>query len=115
MKKTECCVETMEIKSSNIANTTPMINVAAVANLARLEFSPDEMKKLEEDMNEIIAFANHLSSVDTDGGDAAAHILQTKNVFREDTVENEFTADELLAAAKTKEDGYITVPRVVEG
>ena len=73
------------------------------------------MKDLEKDMNGMIAFADHLSAVDTTGVDATAHIVPMKNVFREDVVEDDFTVDELLAAAKTKADGYITVPRVVEG
>ena len=37
-----------------------------------------------------------------------------KNVLRDDVVEDEFTAEELLAAATTKHGGYIVVPRVVE-
>lgn len=93
----------------------PKIDVATVANLARLEFSAEEMIELEKDMNGIIEFADHLSAVDTTGVDVTAHIVPMKNVFREDVVEDDFTVDELLAAARTKADGYITVPRVVEG
>ena len=90
------------------------IDVAAVANLARLEFSDDEMKTLETEMNGIIAFADKLSMADTSGVDITAHVVEMSNVFREDVIENDFMVDELLSAAKTKADGFITVPRVVE-
>ena len=89
-------------------------DVKTVANLARLEFSDEEMTELEDEMSQIIAFADKLSTADTTGVNATAHIVPLKNVFRDDIVENNFTAEELLAAAATKQDGYIVVPRVVE-
>ncbi len=89
-------------------------DVETVANLARLEFSPEEMGGLQDEMEKIIAFADKLSTVDTTGVDAIAHIVPMKNVLREDVVEDDFTVDELLKATATKHDGYIVVPRVVE-
>ena len=89
-------------------------DVATVAKLAMLEFSDEEMNGLQQEMDRIIAFADKLSAVDTAGVEASAHIVPVKNVFRDDEVEDGFTADELLAAAATKYGGYITVPRVVE-
>ena len=89
-------------------------DVEVVANLARLEFSAEEMAGLQEELERIIAFADKLSAAPTTGVDATAHIIPMKNVFRDDVVEDEFTAEELLAAATTKHGGYIVVPRVVE-
>ena len=90
------------------------VDVKAVAKLARLEFSDEEMSGLKEEMNRIIAFADKLSQADTMGVDATAHIASLKNVFRDDVAEDNFTAQELLASAPEKADGYIVVPRVVE-
>ena len=89
-------------------------DVEAVANLARLELSAEEMIGLQEEMNRIIAFADKLSSAPTMGVDVTAHIVPMKNVLRDDVVEDKFTAEELLAAATTTHDGYVVVPRVVE-
>ena len=89
-------------------------DVEAIATLARLSFSSQEMSGLEEEMNRIIEFADKLSTVDTTGIDAEEHIVPMKNVFREDIVESEFTAEELLEAAGAKHDGYIVVPRTFE-
>ncbi|MGN0452237.1 MAG: aspartate--tRNA ligase [Ruminococcus sp.] len=89
-------------------------DVEAVAKLAYLEFSAEEMSELEEEMDRIIAFADKLSTADTSGVEAMAHIVPMKNVLRDDVAEDEFTAEDLLAAAAAKHDGYIVVPRVVE-
>lgn len=97
------------------ARRTPEINVDNIANLARLSFTDEEKIALSKDMNSIIAFADDLASVNTDGIRAAAHIVPMSNVFREDIPESNFERDELIRAAKTTADGYVTVPRVVEG
>lgn len=89
-------------------------NVEAVANLAHLEFSQEEMNGLGEEMDRIIAFADKLNSADTTGIEANPYIVPMKNVFREDIIEDNFTTDELLAAAPTTYGKYIVVPRVVE-
>lgn len=94
--------------------SSPAINVKNIANLARLNFDDTETEKLSCDMNAIIAFADRLSEIDTSDTEAAAHIVPMSNVFREDIPEPSFARDDLLAAAKTRADGYITVPRVVE-
>ena len=91
-----------------------MKRIETIATLARLSFSPEEMSGLKKEMDRIIEFANKLSMVDTTGIDAEEHIVPMKNVFREDIVESEFTAEELLKAAGAKHDGYIVVPRAFE-
>lgn len=96
------------------SNKKHTYDVKTVAKLSRLEFSAEEMSVLEEEMSKIIEFADKLSTVDTTGIDATAHIVPMKNVFRDDVPEDNFTVDELLDSAPQKHDGYIVVPRVVE-
>ncbi len=102
-----------EGESQKVKNKKNTYDVKTVANLARLEFTLDEMSELEEEMSGIIEFADKLSTADTTGIDAVAHIVPVKNVFRDDVAEDNFTQDELLAAAPKIHDGYIVVPRVV--
>ena len=81
------------------------------------KISGDELEDfiyIQEELERIIAFADKLSAAPTTGVDATAHIVPMKNVLRDDVVEDEFTAEELLAAATTKHGVYIVVPRVVE-
>ena len=71
-------------------------------------------KALAEDMVSIINFADSIAAIDTTGIEATAHIAPLSNVFREDNAVSPFTREELLKAAPTTADGYVTVPRVVE-
>ena len=104
-----------ENASQRKKKAAPQIDVGAVAALARLAVGPEETEALAGDMKTIITFADQLSGANTSGAAAAEHIVPMENVFREDAAEQQFARDALLAAAKTKADGYITVPRVVEG
>ena len=90
------------------------VDVEKIAELARLSLTNEEKTGFETDMRSIIGFANDLLSVDTSGVSAREHISELKNVMREDVVKHEISREELLDAAKTKHDGYITVPRVIE-
>lgn len=101
-------------RSRRNSRRTPRIDADAVARLSNLEFSEEEKRELSEDMASIVAFADRLTAADTEGVPPSFGTLPLENVFREDIPQILFTRDELLAAAPTKADGCITVPRVVE-
>lgn len=90
-----------------------LIDIENVANLARLSLTDEEKRTLPEEMGAIIAFANQLEALDTDGVPITAHVVPMKNVFREDEPETLFTRDELLANAPTTDGDYMTVPKTV--
>ena len=92
----------------------PLIDIEKVANLARLSLTDEERRRLPEEMGEIIAFANQLSALDTEGVPATAHVVPIRNVFREDTPAVSFTRAEMLASAPTTDGVYLTVPKTVE-
>ncbi len=88
-----------------------LIDIENVANLARLSLTDEERQQMPAQMGDIIAFANQLSALDTDGVPITAHVVPMKNVFREDEVEVNFTRDEMLFNAPTSDGIYITVPK----
>ena len=65
-------------------------------------------------MGDIIAFANQLSALDTEGVPITAHVVPMKNVLREDEVEVNFTRDEMLFNAPTSDGVYMTVPKTFD-
>ena len=69
---------------------------------------------MPDELSSIISFADQLSELDLNNIKASEHITGETNVLREDIPSNRFTKKELLANAPTKNDDYITVPRVVE-
>ncbi len=85
-----------------------------LANLSKLEFTEEEIVKLQKDLEEIVGFAESLNEIDTDNIVERSHILDKKNVFRKDIVEPSFERKDMLKNAITKEAGCISVPKVVK-
>lgn len=85
-----------------------------VANLARLNLTPDEKQKMTKELAEIIGFADKLNELDTQGVEPTAHVLPISNVFRKDEVRPSFDREQIISNAPTVEDGCIKVPKVVE-
>ncbi len=92
----------------------PKVDIDHVASLARLKLTAEERETLPAEMEAIIGFANRLAEIETEGVPVTAHVADLENVWREDMVGEHLSRDALLQNAPTKEEGYITVPRVVE-
>ena len=99
---------------SAVRKPAPTVDVEKIANLARLSLTGEEKERFGADMAAIVAFADKLSAVDTEGVRETTYVVPLANVLREDIPQSDYARDDLLANAKTKADGYVTVPRVVE-
>lgn len=89
-------------------------DVSYVANLARLEFTADEVTALADQLGAVLDYAQTLSELDTSKIKATEHVLKLKNVFREDVVKPCLTNEQALANAPDSEAGCFKVPRVME-
>ena len=88
--------------------------VEHVAKLSRLNLTEEEINRLTVEMEHIIAFADKLNELDTDGVEPTAHAIPIQNVFREDIVGPSFPREQILANAPAQEDGCFKVPKIVE-
>lgn len=88
--------------------------VEKVAHLARLNLTEEEKEKMILDMAAIIEFADKISELDIGDVPPTDHIIPINNVFREDKVHPSMDRDELLRNAPSSENGYFSVPKVVE-
>ena len=88
--------------------------VRYVADLARLELSPEEVELFTGDMNRILEYMDQLNELDTAGVEPTSHVLSLKNVFREDVVGESLTVDEVLANAPRQDKGHFVVPKIIE-
>lgn len=89
-------------------------DVIHIAKLARLEISDEELEKYTTDLDNIVDYANTLSSIDVSNVKPTNHILDIKNVFRADEVKPSYTREEILKNAPTKAGGCVSVPKVIE-
>jgi len=88
--------------------------VKHIAKLSRLELTNQELEKYTNDLSNIVSFANELLDINVEGVKPTAHVLDIKNVFREDEVEASFDREEILKNAPSKSAGCVSVPKVVE-
>lgn len=88
--------------------------VKHVANLARLAITEEEAQKFTTQLDAIITFAELLNEVDTEQVEPTSHVLDMKNVMREDVPSSGLPREEVLKNAPEHQDGQIKVPSIIE-
>ena len=88
--------------------------VQHIAHLARLEFKGEELKQIKGDMQNIIAFMDKLSELNTEEVEPLIFMSDEVNVLREDRSERMVTSEQALKNAPKKDSDYFRIPKVLE-
>jgi len=88
--------------------------VEHVAKLARLELAEGEKDKLIDQLSNILTYVETLNGLDTKGVDPTSHILDIKNVMRDDVAAPSLAQEAALANAPEKAAGHYKVPKIIE-
>jgi len=93
-------------------------DIRHVAELAELSLTPDEEKKMADEIGRIVAYVKELDAVDTSGVEATAHvgdIVPTKSEvgWRADEVERGLSNEDALRGAPRADNGGFVVPKFV--
>jgi len=86
-----------------------------VARLARLKLDESEADLYQKDLNSILDYAETLKELNTEGIPPMSHVLELKNVWREDKPRKPKDTESILSNAPTREGDYFKVPRILEG
>jgi len=97
-----------------MANRINREQVQHVAELAKLEFTDDQLDALTPQLDDIIGLFESLSEVDTDGVEATSSVTDQINVMREDVADNWGQSQALLKNAPDAARGYIKVPTIID-
>lgn len=89
-------------------------DVARLADLARIELTPDEREHLAPQLDLILESAAVVGEVAGEDVAPTSHALSLTNVFRPDEVSASLLVDAVLAMAPAAEDGRFRVPRILE-
>jgi aspartyl-tRNA(Asn)/glutamyl-tRNA(Gln) amidotransferase subunit C len=89
-------------------------DIKYVANLARLNLTPEEEKKLGSQLGNILGYIEKLKEVDVSNIEPTAHAFPLVNVFRQDEVRPSLPHEEALKNAPSKSSGLFVVPKIVE-
>ncbi|CRK82376.1 Asp-tRNA(Asn)/Glu-tRNA(Gln) amidotransferase subunit GatC [Neobacillus massiliamazoniensis] len=87
--------------------------VKHVANLARLAITEEEAEKMTKQLDAIITFAEQLNELDTENVEPTYHVLNMKNVLREDVSQQGLPREEVLENAPQHQDGQFKVPSIL--
>ncbi len=87
--------------------------VRKVANLARLQITPEEEEQLTAQLASILAYVEQLGSLDTDTVEPTARAIETRNVTRPDRLEPFADREDMLALAPEPDGDFFQVPRIL--
>ncbi len=88
--------------------------VRAVALLARLHLTDDELARMTEQLNKIVEYVEQLHEVDTEEVEPLAHPLPISNVFRDDRLRPSLPRDVALRNAPDTDGEFFLVPPVLD-
>jgi aspartyl-tRNA(Asn)/glutamyl-tRNA(Gln) amidotransferase subunit C len=88
--------------------------VQHIAHLARLQFQGEEVKAIQQDLNNMIAFMDKLSELDTANVEPLVFMSEEINVLREDISEDTLSVQEALKNAPKKDSDYFRIPKVLD-
>ena len=81
--------------------------------LSKLKIEPSERERTMKEMEKLLAYAEKLNELDTEGVEPLSHGVWSETAFREDVVTNPDGKDALLSGAPKQKDGQIVVPKTV--
>lgn len=91
------------------------IDVAYVAELARLDLSDEERSVFQGQLENIVKYVEKISSVDVRGVEPTMHGREIVNALREDEVHPSMDRELALANAPRRTENEFYLPKIVEG
>jgi aspartyl-tRNA synthetase len=89
-------------------------DVHHVAKLARLRLSASEVETYRDDLNSILTYAESLGEIDTRGITPMSHVMESRNIWREDIPTDTGKPEDLLKNAPMSEKGCFKVPKILD-
>jgi aspartyl/glutamyl-tRNA(Asn/Gln) amidotransferase C subunit len=92
-----------------------MEEVRHVAKLARLKLTDKEAESYQRELNAVLQHFATLQELDTEAVEPMSHVLNMKNVWREDRPGKSKRTESILANAPEEDSDYFKVPKILEG
>ena len=88
--------------------------VKYTADLARIELSDKELDHFTGQLDRILAYVEKLNTLNVANLEPTSHVLEMKNVYREDKVKKSLSAQEAINNSPAKENSLFKVPKIIE-
>lgn len=90
-------------------------DVRAIADLARLELSEDDVARYQRQLSDILDYFQKLEELDTSHIDPRSSVLPLTNVMRADQAGDALPVEDALANAPDSDGGQFRVRAVLDG
>ncbi|MBU1061802.1 MAG: Asp-tRNA(Asn)/Glu-tRNA(Gln) amidotransferase subunit GatC [Candidatus Omnitrophica bacterium] len=87
--------------------------VKYVANLARIELTEKELSHFTGQLDRILDYVHKLKTLDVARLEPTSHVLEMKNIYREDKVKQSLPPSEVMKNAPAKEKDLFKVQKIV--
>lgn len=84
-----------------------------IAQLARLQVNNQQAEEFAQQLTKILDHFNQISNLPTNGVEPLVTPTQIENFWREDEVKKDFTSEEMVANAPSRQGQLFKVPPVV--
>ena len=88
--------------------------VKYTADLARIELSDRELDHFTGQLDRILAYVEKLDTLNVASLEPTSHVLEMKNVYREDVVKASLSASEAIKNSPAKENSLFKVPKIID-
>jgi len=88
--------------------------VEHISKLARLKLTENEKILYAEQLSNILHYIEKLNELDTKNIEPTSHVLEVKNVFREDERRESLSIEDALRNAPCRFGSYYKVPKIIE-
>ena len=88
--------------------------VQHVARLARLALTDEELERMREQLDAILAYIDKLRELDVEGVEPTSHAVPLVNVMRDDDIAPSLSQEAALANAPDRAGEFFRVPRIIE-
>jgi aspartyl-tRNA synthetase len=89
-------------------------DVKKIAKLARLSLEEKDLTEIKNDLNTIIGYFGQLNELDTKNVIPMHHVLNVKNVWRDDISSSPYNSKDIIDNGPLTENNYFKVPRILE-
>ncbi|MBP6397817.1 MAG: Asp-tRNA(Asn)/Glu-tRNA(Gln) amidotransferase subunit GatC [Saprospiraceae bacterium] len=88
--------------------------ILKLQKLAKLDLDSTEREGMKQELEKMIGMFDKISEVDTDGLEALVYMSDSRDMLRDDEVNEGLTLSTLARLAPSMEQNYIAVPKVIE-
>jgi aspartyl-tRNA(Asn)/glutamyl-tRNA(Gln) amidotransferase subunit C len=90
------------------------IDIEYVAQLARIDLTAAEKKKMGEQLGDILGYIEKLKKLKVEKVEPISHVLPLQNVFRQDKVKSSLPQEKVLGNAPEAKKNSFSVSKVIE-